>query len=77
MKHLSILRLRYKLYTIIFNFLIKKPKIIHQADFIIPIKIDSIYHNVYVIKRPGVDCFMKRMGELFEIVVFTASLAKV
>ncbi|KTW32288.1 uncharacterized protein T551_00379 [Pneumocystis jirovecii RU7] len=51
-------------------------KIIHQADFIIPIKIDSIYHNVYVIKRPGVDCFMKRMGELFEIVVFTASLAK-
>ncbi|KAG4301923.1 hypothetical protein PCK1_001899, partial [Pneumocystis canis] len=51
-------------------------KIIHQADFIIPIKIDSIYHNVYVIKRPGVDSFMKRMGELFEIVIFTASLAK-
>lgn len=51
-------------------------KIIHQADFIIPVKIDSSYHNVYVIKRPGVDCFMKRMGELFEIVVFTASLAK-
>ncbi|KAG5518766.1 hypothetical protein PMAC_002737 [Pneumocystis sp. 'macacae'] len=51
-------------------------KIIHQADFVIPIKIDSAYHNVYVIKRPGVDCFMKRMGELFEIVVFTASLAK-
>ncbi|KAG4305458.1 hypothetical protein PORY_001014 [Pneumocystis oryctolagi] len=51
-------------------------KIIHQADFIIPIKVDSTYHNVYVIKRPGVDSFMKRMGELFEIVIFTASLAK-
>ncbi|KAG5440797.1 hypothetical protein PCK2_000096 [Pneumocystis canis] len=35
-----------------------------------------MYHNVYVIKRPGVDSFMKRMGELFEIVIFTASLAK-
>lgn len=51
-------------------------KIIHQADFIVPVKIDSTYHNVYVIKRPGVDSFMKRMGELFEIVIFTASLAK-
>ncbi|EMR11200.1 hypothetical protein PNEG_00792 [Pneumocystis murina B123] len=51
-------------------------KVIHQADFIIPVKIDSTYHNVYVIKRPGVDSFMKRMGELFEIVVFTASLSK-
>lgn len=53
-----------------------KKKVIRQADFIIPVKIDSTYHNVYVIKRPGVDCFMKRMGELFEIVVFTASLSK-
>ena len=34
-------------------------------------------HNVYVIKRPGVDHFLKKMGELYEIVVFTASLSKV
>jgi len=33
-------------------------------------------HQVYVAKRPYVDEFMKRMGELYEVVVFTASLAK-
>lgn len=42
----------------------------------VPVEIDGIFHNVYVIKRPGVDEFMRIMGEHFEIVVFTASLAK-
>lgn len=32
---------------------------------------------MYVIKRPGVDNFLKRMGELYEVVIFTASLSKV
>lgn len=32
--------------------------------------------QVYVLKRPHVDEFLKRMGELFECVLFTASLAK-
>ncbi|KAK3569072.1 hypothetical protein QTP86_021520 [Hemibagrus guttatus] len=32
--------------------------------------------SVYVLKRPHVDEFLKRMGELFECVLFTASLAK-
>lgn len=30
-----------------------------------------------MIKRPGVDEFMKRVGELYEVVVFTASVSKV
>ncbi|KAL1923084.1 uncharacterized protein VTP21DRAFT_9460 [Calcarisporiella thermophila] len=51
-------------------------KAVQQADFIVPVEIENQIHNVYVIKRPGVDEFMKRMGELYEIVVFTASLAK-
>ena len=34
-------------------------------------------HQVYVLKRPFVDEFLKKMGELFECVLFTASLAKV
>ncbi|KAF2233466.1 NIF-domain-containing protein [Viridothelium virens] len=51
-------------------------KILHQADFTIPVEIEGQYHNVYVIKRPGVDAFMKRVGELYEIVVFTASVSK-
>lgn len=33
--------------------------------------------QVYVLKRPHVDEFLQRMGELFECVLFTASLAKV
>ena len=35
------------------------------------------FPQVYVLKRPYVDEFLRRMGELFECVLFTASLAKV
>jgi len=51
-------------------------KPIPAADFVIPVEIDDQVHQVYVLKRPGVDQFMKRMGDHYEIVVFTASLAK-
>mmetsp|Transcript_5260 Transcript_5260/g.6704 ORF Transcript_5260/g.6704 Transcript_5260/m.6704 type:complete len:242 (+) Transcript_5260:160-885(+) len=51
-------------------------KPIANADFIIPVEIEDQVHQVYVVKRPGVDHFMKVCGKLFEIVVFTASLAK-
>lgn len=33
--------------------------------------------KVYVLKRPHVDEFLRKMGELFECVLFTASLSKV
>jgi len=42
----------------------------------LPIEIEGQYHNVYVIKRPGVDAFLKRVGEIYEVVVFTASVSK-
>jgi len=32
---------------------------------------------VYVLKRPYVDEFLQKMGEMFECILFTASLAKV
>ncbi|KAJ9101924.1 hypothetical protein QFC19_005005 [Naganishia cerealis] len=51
-------------------------KMIPSADFIVPVEIESQTHNVYVIKRPGVDMFLKDMGEIYEVVVFTASLSK-
>ncbi|AMD22786.1 HHR017Wp [Eremothecium sinecaudum] len=51
-------------------------KYLHTADFVIPVEIDNQVHNVYVIKRPGVDEFLKRVGELYEVVVFTASVAR-
>ncbi|KAI9321776.1 NLI interacting factor, partial [Dichotomocladium elegans] len=47
-----------------------------DADFVVPIEIDGQMHDVFVLKRPGVDRFMKRMGEIYEVVVFTASLSK-
>ena len=50
---------------------------IPNADFVVPVEIEYHWHNVYVIKRPGVDNFLKLMGEIYEIVVFTASLSKV
>ena len=50
---------------------------ISNADFIVPVEIDNVIHQVYVLKRPYVDEFLCRMGELFECVLFTASLAKV
>ncbi|KDE04020.1 hypothetical protein MVLG_05521 [Microbotryum lychnidis-dioicae p1A1 Lamole] len=51
-------------------------KMVHQADYVVPVEIENQYHNVYVIKRPGVDAFLKAMGEIYEIVIFTASLSK-
>ncbi|MGH0160776.1 UNVERIFIED_CONTAM: hypothetical protein FKN15_065423 [Acipenser sinensis] len=50
---------------------------ISNADFIVPVEIDGTVHQVYVLKRPHVDTFLQKMGELFECVLFTASLAKV
>lgn len=47
-----------------------------NPDYIIPVNIDNTIHNVYVLKRPGVDEFMRRMGEHYEVVIFTASLSK-
>ncbi|XP_069054302.1 carboxy-terminal domain RNA polymerase II polypeptide A small phosphatase 2 [Lepisosteus oculatus] len=51
-------------------------KPISNADFVVPVEIEGTTHQVYVLKRPHVDEFLQRMGELFECILFTASLAK-
>lgn len=51
-------------------------KPISNADFIVPVEIDGTIHQVYVLKRPHVDEFLKHMGDLYECILFTASLAK-
>ncbi|KAK6460684.1 hypothetical protein DFJ63DRAFT_315346 [Scheffersomyces coipomensis] len=51
-------------------------KYLKTADFTIPVEIDNQVHYVYVIKRPGVDEFLKKVGQWYEVVVFTASVAK-
>jgi len=51
-------------------------KKVPKADFLVPVDIDGVVHTVYVLKRPYTDEFLKACGEIFEIVLFTASLAK-
>ncbi|KAJ7703263.1 HAD-like domain-containing protein [Mycena rosella] len=51
-------------------------KPIPQPDFIVPVEIEFHWHHFHVLKRPGVDDFLKRMGEIYEVVIFTASLSK-
>lgn len=47
------------------------------ADFVVKIKIEQTWHEVYVTKRPGVDDFLQRVARDYEVVVFTASLSLV
>lgn len=49
-------------------------KPVQNADFVIPVEIDNVVHQVHVLKRPYTDEFLQRCGELFECVLFTASL---
>lgn len=48
---------------------------IDGADFEIPLEMQGETHTVYVKKRPGVDNFLQKVSEWYEIVIFTASLA--
>jgi RNA polymerase II subunit A small phosphatase-like protein len=38
---------------------------------------DDGSRSVHVLKRPGVDEFLVKMGSLYEIVIFTASISRV
>ncbi|KAG2345546.1 NIF-domain-containing protein [Suillus weaverae] len=49
---------------------------LQHADYIVPVEIECLWHDVNVIKRPGVDDFLMKMGEIYEVVVFTASVSK-
>jgi len=51
-------------------------KPVADADYIIPVDIDGRVLDVYVLKRPHLDEFLRHVGAKFEVVVFTASLAK-
>ena len=46
------------------------------SDITLKIDFDNEIHDIYVLVRPGVKQFLQKMGKIFEIVIFTASLAK-
>lgn len=47
------------------------------ADFVVPIRIEQTWHQVYVTNRPDVHSFLRRVARHYEVVVFTASLSLV
>eukprot|EP01067_Filipodium_phascolosomae_P000993 Filipodium_phascolosomae@DN1689_c0_g1_i1.p1 len=47
-----------------------------DASIIVTVEIEGKYHDIFVLKRPGVDIFLKEASRWYEIVIFTASLAK-
>jgi RNA polymerase II subunit A small phosphatase-like protein len=47
-----------------------------SPDYVIPVEIEGRIVDVYVLKRPFVDHFLRAVGQRFEVVVFTASLGK-
>jgi RNA polymerase II subunit A small phosphatase-like protein len=51
-------------------------KPVPSSDFIVPVEIDGKMTDVYVLKRPWVDLFLREVAKDWEIVVFTASLPK-
>lgn len=49
---------------------------IENYAFIIPVEIEGTIHTIYVAKRPGVEAFLDAVARHYEVVIFTASLAK-
>jgi RNA polymerase II subunit A small phosphatase-like protein len=44
--------------------------------FTVPVEIERSVHDINVIRRPGLDEFLRAVGSIYEVVIFTASLAK-
>lgn len=49
---------------------------ISHEDFCISLEINGKMVQIHVQKRPKVDFFLEKVGELFEVVIFTASLQR-
>ena len=45
-----------------------------DCSYVIPVEIEGDLYNVYVYLRPGAIEFLRRMSEIYEVVVYTASL---
>jgi len=51
-------------------------RVVQNADIVISVEIEGENHAVYVRKRPGCDEFLVRVAELYEVVIYTASMSK-
>mmetsp|Transcript_79396 Transcript_79396/g.184238 ORF Transcript_79396/g.184238 Transcript_79396/m.184238 type:complete len:335 (-) Transcript_79396:97-1101(-) len=51
-------------------------RLVHAADIVITVELEGEHHRVFVRKRPGVDQFLAQVAQLYEVVVYTASMSK-
>ena len=51
-------------------------KPVQNPDYVIPIELEGRIQDIYVLKRPFCDEFLHRVCQLFEVVLYTASLGK-
>lgn len=49
---------------------------IPDPDIMVQVELEGTICNVYVLVRPDAQEFLEKMAELYEIVIFTASLSK-
>ena len=45
-----------------------------KNDLVLHVNLDGVNYNIYVLIRPWVEQFIKEMGKIFEIIIFTASI---
>ena len=48
---------------------------VSDSDYIIPVEIEGNIDSVYVYLRPGALEFIKKMSEIYEVIIYTASLS--
>jgi RNA polymerase II subunit A small phosphatase-like protein len=51
-------------------------KPIENPDIVLPVEIEGSICNIFILVRPGVSQFLKKMHKHYELVIFTASLSK-
>jgi RNA polymerase II subunit A small phosphatase-like protein len=51
-------------------------KPIDNPDIVLPVEIEGSICNIFILVRPAVSQFLKRMHKHYELVIFTASLSK-
>ncbi len=50
---------------------------VENPDIIIPIIIEEVTYEIYVLVRPGTKEFISELSKFYEIVIFTASISEV
>jgi RNA polymerase II subunit A small phosphatase-like protein len=51
--------------------------ITQKSDILLHIELEGKVHVIHVLKRPGVEEYLKEMNKHYEVVIFTASLSAV